>query len=272
MTLFQSLILGVIQGISEFIPISSSGHLVLAPYIFSWEISQNEAFIFDILVQVATLFAVIVYFWKDLLNIIKAFLFGIKNKTPFQDQQSLLGWYLILATIPAGLMAILFKDTFEQAFSDPKSSAFFLLITSLLLILGELIGKRSRTLENINFFDVLVIGLFQVLALLPGISRSGSTITGGLLRGLDRKSSARFSFLMAVPVMLAAGLLATIDLFQYPGLSSQIPVYIAGFIAAALVGYLAIRWFIEYLSSQSLYLFAGYCALLGSVMLILISQ
>ena len=253
-------------------PISSSGHLVLAPYLFNWKISQNEAFVFDVLVQVATLFAVIVYFWKDLIKIIIAFINGIKNKTPFSDQYSLMGWYLILATIPAGFTALLFKDTFEQAFSNPKSSALFLIVTSLLLVLGELVGKRTRTLENINLLDALVIGLFQVLALFPGISRSGSTITGGLVRGLDRKSSARFSFLMAVPVMLAAGLLATIDLFQSPGLSVQIPVYLVGFGAAAIVGYLAIRWFIEFLSKQSLYVFAGYCALIGSIMLILISE
>lgn len=272
MTLLQSLILGVIQGVSEFLPISSSGHLVIAPYIFGWDISQNEAFVFDVLVQVATLLAVIIYFWQDLIEILKAFLNGIKSSNPFGEHQSLMGWYLILATIPAGFTAILFKETFEKAFSNPKMAAIFLLVTSLLLILGEVLGKRTRSLKKLSWIDALVMGLFQVLALFPGLSRSGSTIAGGLIRGLDRKSSATFSFLMAVPVMLAAGLLAIIDLVQIPGLLENIPVYITGFAAAAIVGYLAIRWFIVYLSKQSLYVFAGYCAILGSVMLLVISK
>jgi undecaprenyl-diphosphatase len=212
MTYFQSLILGVIQGASEFLPISSSGHLVLAPYLFGWDIPQNEAFVFDILVQVATLLAVIIFFWRDLIKIFKALLDGIKRAKPFDDFQSLMGWYLILATIPAGITAVFFKETFEKAFSNPKAAALFLLVTSLLLILGEVLGKRTRSLEKLTLVDALVIGLFQALALFPGISRSGSTIAGGLIRGLDRRSSARFSFLMAVPVMLAAGLLNILSL------------------------------------------------------------
>jgi undecaprenyl-diphosphatase len=270
MTFLQSIILGIIQGASEFLPISSSGHLVLTPYLFGWTLSPEETFIFDVLVQVATLFAVIVYFWKDLIGILQSFLAGIVKRNPFQDLESRLGWYLILSTIPAGIAGVLFKDTFEQAFSNPKAAALFLLGTSALLIIGESFGKRIRSLETINWIDSLIIGLFQILALFPGISRSGSTITGGLLRGLDRNSSAKYSFLMAVPVMFAAGLLASIDLIQSPGLFSQLPVYLAGFIAAALIGYLAIRWFIAYLSNQSLYLFAGYCFLTGLVMLLLI--
>ena len=183
-----------------------------------------------------------------------------------------MGWYLILATIPAGVTAVLFKEMFENAFSDPKTSAIFLLITSLFLILGELIGKRTRSLEKLTWVDALFIGIFQVFALFPGISRSGSTISGGLIRGLDRRSAARFSFLMAVPVMLAAGLLATIDLVQSPTLSGQIPIYLSGFAAAIIVGYFAIRWFINYLPRQSLYIFASYCAVLGFVILLVISN
>lgn len=263
MTFFQSIVLGIIQGASEFLPISSSGHLVLAPFFFGWDIDPREAFVFDILVQVATLSAVIIYYWKDLVSILKAFIQGIINKKPFDEFNSRLGWYLILATIPAGTAAVLFKDTFEEAFSDPRSAAFFLLATSLLLIIGELLSKRVRNLESLTWLDSLIIGIFQTLALFPGISRSGSTITGGLIRKFDRRSSARFSFLMAVPVMSAAGLLALIDLLQSPELLTNLPVYLAGFLTAAIVGYFAIRWFIGYLSSQSLYIFAGYCAVLG---------
>jgi undecaprenyl-diphosphatase len=263
MTFFQSVVLGIIQGASEFLPISSSGHLVIAPYLFGWKFSVQEAFIFDVLVQVATLVAVIIYFWKDLIEIVKSMIGGIKERELFKDVKSRLGWFLVLATIPAGITAILFKDTFEQAFSNPKAASIFLLFTSILLILGELLGSRERLLKSLTWIDAIWIGFFQVLALFPGISRSGSTITGGLLRGLDRSSAARFSFLMSIPVMTAAGVLALYDLFTAPELIYQLPVYLVGFISAAIVGYLAIRWFISYLSKRSLYIFAIYCALLG---------
>lgn len=271
MTLSQALILGIIQGASEFLPISSSGHLVLAPYIFGWQIDPQEAFIFNVLVQVATLSAVIAYYWKDLKKILSAVISGLIRRKPFLEEDAKLGWLLVLSTIPAGLVALLFKDTFQAAFSDPRSAAIFLLCTSALLVIGELLGKRSKLLNSMNWLDALLIGLFQTLALFPGISRSGSTIAGGMIRGFDRKSSARYSFLMAVPVMLAAGVLAVNDLLQLPALLGNLPVYLAGFICAALVGYLAIRWFIGYLSRQSLYLFAAYCAVLGAGFLVYLS-
>jgi len=272
MTMLQSIILGIIQGASEFLPISSSGHLVLAPVIFGWNIPPQEAFIFDVLVQVATLSAVLIYYWKDLLLILKSILKGLASRDLFHDFHARLGWYLILATIPAGIAAILFKETFEQAFSSPIAAAIFLLCTSAFLLLAEIFGARNRSLTSSTWLDALWIGFFQLFALFPGISRSGATISGGMLRGLDRESSARFSFLMAVPVMSAAGVLAISDLVAIPDLAAKLPIYAVGFLAAALVGYLAIRWFITYLSKQSLYLFAGYCAFLGSFFLFLLTR
>jgi len=271
MTLLQSIILGIIQGASEFLPISSSGHLVLAPYVFGWDIPPREAFIFDVLVQVATLTAVIIYYWKDLFQILKSMIRGIVTRKPLSDYYSRLGWYLILATNPAGLAAIFFKDMFEKSFSSPKAAAIFLLFTSIFLFVAEILGSRDRSLDTVSWLDSLWIGFFQIFALFPGISRSGSTISGGMLRGFNRESSARFSFLMSVPVMSAAGVLAISDLFATPDLLAKLPIYFAGFITAALVGYLAIRWFISYLSKKSLYLFAGYCGALGLIFLILLS-
>ena len=267
MTLIQSIILGIVQGATEFIPVSSSGHLVLVPYIFGWEIPAQEAFIFDILVQVATLAAVFAYFWNDLISIATATLQGILKRKPFQEQNSRLGWYLVLATIPAGIAALLFKDTLEEAFSNPKWAAFFLLGTAIMLIIAEQFKKRTRQFEEIAWLDALWIGLFQVLALFPGVSRSGATITGGMSRKLKRPAAARFSFLMSVPIMLAAGLLATLDLLQAPHLFTNFPVYLAGFFTAGIVGYLSIRWLLRYLSNRSLYIFAIYCALLGLAVL-----
>ena len=268
MTLFQSIILGIIQGATEFIPVSSSGHLVLLPYIFGWEIAPQEAFVFDVLVQAATLIAVFAYFWDDLLGIASATVQGIWQRKPFGTPNARLGWYLVLATIPAGVAALLFKDVFEKGFANPKWAAFFLLITAAVLVVGEQFKNRGRSLGDISWADALWIGLSQVLALFPGVSRSGATITGGMARHLTRSAAARFSFLMSVPVMLAAGFLATFDLLQNPGLLANFPVYMAGFFTAALVGYLSIRWLLRYLSNKSLYIFAIYCALLGTGVLV----
>ena len=197
---------------------------------------------------------------------------GISVGKPLQNTHARLGWYLIIATIPAGLAAVIFKNTFEKSFSSPKLTAIFLICTSLFLIAAEVFGSRTRSLETVSGSDALLIGFFQILALFPGISRSGSTISGAMLRGLNRESAAKFSFLMAVPVMFAAGIFAVWDLVNAPGLLAKLPIYSAGFITAALVGYLSIHWFISYLSKHSFYLFAVYCALLGSGFLLLLSR
>ncbi len=270
MTLLQAIILGIIQGATEFIPVSSSGHLVLAPYLFGWHITPKEAFIFDVLIQVATLTAVIVYFREDLFQILRASVYGIKEGKPFNNYQSKLGWLLLLSTIPASVAALLFKNVFESAFSNPKAASIFLFGTALLLFMAELIKFRSRSLTDISWKDALWIGFFQIFALFPGISRSGSTISGGMFRRLNRESAARFSFLMSVPIMIASGFLALYDLMQVPDLIRRIPVYLAGFATAALVGYFAIRWLLSYLSTKSLLPFAVYCVVMGTMVLIFI--
>jgi undecaprenyl-diphosphatase len=268
MTIFQSILLGIIQGLTEFLPVSSSAHLVLVPFLLGWKIPADEAFIFNVLVQDGTVVAVIAYFWKDLWAIIRAFLHGIWQRQPFAEHNARLGWYLILATIPAGLLGVLIKDQVEAAFASPTATAFFLLLTAGMLLVAERIGKKSRPIETLTWLDALWMGVAQALAIFPGISRSGATITGGMLRDLDRPSAARFSFLMSVPVMLAAGLLALLDLFDLPNLSSMaLPVAI-GFFTAAVVGYLSIRWLLDYLARRSLTGFAIYCFAFGVLALL----
>jgi undecaprenyl-diphosphatase len=262
MTLIQSILLGIIQGLTEFLPISSSAHLVLTPYLLGWNIPAQEAFIFNVLVQLGTLLAVILYFWKDLVCIIQAFIVAILNRHPFADPNARLGWYLILATVPAGLAGVAIKKQVEAAFSNPVATALLLLVTAAFLVIAERIGKRTRSVDQLNWKDALWIGIAQAVAIFPGVSRSGATIAAGMTRNLDRVSSGRFSFLMAVPVMLAAGLLEAIDLVKVPNLSSFLPIILAGFVTSALVGYLSIRWLLRYLTHRPLYIFAGYCVLL----------
>ncbi len=268
MTLIQSIILGIIQGLTEFLPISSSAHLVIVPYLLKWHIPVQDAFIFDVLVQLGTLLAVIVYFRKDLYNIISSVVRGLVHRKPFSDQLARLGWFLVLATIPAVIAGFLFKNLVEKAFASPLAAGLFLLGTAALLVTAELVGKRTRQMESIAWLDALLVGLFQVVSLLPGISRSGSTISGGMIRNLDRPSAARFSFLMSVPVMIGAGTLAVFDLIKLPNFTGQIPTLVAGFITAAVVGYLAIHWLLSYLSKRSLYVFAVYCLVVSAIVVI----
>jgi undecaprenyl-diphosphatase len=263
MTMLQAIILGIIQGLTEFLPISSSAHLVITPFLLGWQIPPEQSFPFNVLVQIGTLLAVIVYFWKDLWGIAVAFVRGLLERRPFADPQSRLGWQLILATVPAGLLALFSKDQVEAAFQSPAAVGGFLLVTAVLLVGAERIGKRSRTLAHFGWQDALWMGMAQGMALLPGISRSGATIAGGMTRNLDRPSAARFSFLMSVPVMVIAGLFTSLDLLAVPNLSSFLPSMATGFLTAAIVGYLSIRWLLSYLVRHSMDVFAAYCAVLG---------
>ncbi len=268
MSLLQAIIMGIIQGLTEFLPISSSGHLVIVPFLLGWTIPEEHVFVFDVLVQMGTLLAVIVYFRKDLWSILSGFVQGLTHRRPFSTLKSRMGWYLILATIPAGLFGVFIKDHVESAFNSPVATALFLLVTASFLLVSEWIGRRSRPLDSITWKDALWMGFAQALAVFPGISRSGSTIAGGLSRHLERPAAARFSFLMSIPIMLAAGLLASADLIEVPNLSGFLPIILAGFFTAAIVGYLSIHWLLTYLSRHSLRAFAIYCAAIATVTLI----
>lgn len=267
MTLLQSIILGIVQGLTEFLPISSSAHLVLVPYWFNWNIPADQVFSFDVLVQLGTLLAVIIYFWKDLWQIIRAWVQALLHKTPFATQEARLGWYLILASIPAALAGVTIKDLVESAFGSPVATAIFLFITALLLVLAEWLGKRQRTLTEFTWLDALIMGIGQAVALFPGVSRSGATIAAGMFRHLDRPAAARFSFIMSIPVMLGAGLLSALNLKDIQNLGSFLPTLLAGFLAAAVVGYLSIHWLLRLLQRHSLYVFAFYCVLVGALTL-----
>lgn len=263
MTLLQSIILGIVQGISEFLPISSSAHLVIVPYLFGWEIPPAQAFVFDVLVQDATLIGVIVYFWQDLVEMLRSLLRSLKSKNLYSESGSRTAVMLVLATIPALVIGFFLSGAVKQAFASPIFTGGLLMVNALILVFAEKVGKRSRLLEELSEKDALAIGFAQSLAIFPGISRSGSTIAGGMSRNLQRVPAAKFSMLLSIPVMLAAGLFATMELVSIPGFWSLMPVFIPGFITAGVVGYCSIRWLLKYLSHASLYGFAIYCLLMG---------
>jgi undecaprenyl-diphosphatase len=277
MTILHSILLGIVQGLTEFIPVSSTAHLLLGQYLLGLEAS-SELFSFTVLVQLGTLLSLIVFYWKDLYTIIVAWLMDVwhgiimRHKPPFQDPQARLGWYLIIGSIPAAVAGVLLKSLIEELFNKPLVEASIrMLITISLLLAAEYWGKRNRKMEDIRWADALWIGSAQVLSVFPGASRSGSTIAGGMLRGLDRPAAARFAFLLSVPIMTAAGAYETFDLLrsdQVP--SSFLPSILIGILTAAIVGYLAIRWLLGYLARRPLSIFAIYCAivLLGIALLL----
>lgn len=264
MTLFQAFVLGIVQGLTEFIPVSSTGHLVLVPALFGWEFDSQSAFIFDILVQWGTLLAVVTYFRRELMALLRGLWAGFRHRQPFGEPSARLAWLLLLSSVPAAIAGLLLKHVVEDAINSTLAVSIFLLANALILFVSERMSRFGRKLQNLEVSDSLWIGFAQILALFPGVSRSGSTIAAGLIRNLERGEAARFSFLMAIPVMLGAGLVALLDLSKVADASSQIGPLIVGFLAATIVGYLAIRWLLRFLSQRSLYIFAAYCFLIGS--------
>jgi undecaprenyl-diphosphatase len=267
MNFLQAIFLGILQGLTEFLPISSSAHLVIFPYLLGWKIPSDQNFAFDVIVQLGTLISLIAYFRKDLWNIGKSMLDGIKKQKFFDSSESRLGWYVLLGSIPAGVAGLLLKSEVEDTFNSPTTAALFLFGTACLLIVAEVIGKKTKTLEEVNWKNSLWMGLFQAISIFPGISRSGSVISGGMISHFKRKDAARFSFLLAIPIMLAAGFLGFLDLLQIKELGSFLPVVLTGSFAAAFVGYLVITWMLNFINQHSLYVFSAYCILLGSLVL-----
>ena len=264
MTFIQAFILGIVQGLTEFIPVSSTAHLLISQSIL--KIPASDAmFSFLVIVQLGTLVSLFAFYWQDLISIVKATL-NFRNPTSERD----LGIYIVVATIPALIAGYLLKDAVEVLFEQPMLQASIRLFSAaILLTLAESLTKKNRDLGSMTWLDALVVGLVQIIAVFPGASRSGSTISGGMFRGFDRPSAARFAFLMSVPVMLAAGGYEMLDVIQMPNLGEFLPLLAVGFVTAAVVGWFAIKWLIGYLSRHSLYVFAGYCAVVGMIVFFL---
>ncbi|MCL2764211.1 MAG: undecaprenyl-diphosphate phosphatase [Treponema sp.] len=269
MSIIEAIILGIIQGLTEFLPVSSSGHLVLLQKAF--DIKEPSLF-FDTMLHAGTLIAVFIVLWKDIWGILKK---------PFQK----LTLFLILATIPAVITALLFKDSIENIFNTAQFLGWCFLITTVLLVTAELLSRRYakqkdtcdvqinfKNIENMSFIDALIIGIMQAIAIPPGISRSGATISGALFRKLDRDFAARFSFLLSIPAILGAVVLQTKDLAGGKAADYSIgaAAVIAGTLTAAITGFFAVKFMLKIIREKSLFGFAIYTGILG--LLILIDQ
>jgi undecaprenyl-diphosphatase len=255
----HAVLLGLLQGATEFIPISSSGHLVLVPWLLGW---PEPGLAFDTVVHWGTLVAVAATFWHDLVVLSWAWLWGWRTRS-WPSPEGRLAWLLLLGTLPAIVLGLLLEDWFEALFSAPAAVSGFLIATGLLLMVSERLGRRESGEEKLCWRDALLIGLGQAAAIAPGISRSGATMAVGLLRGMRREAAARFSFLLAIPVILGAGMLQLAKLAMSGQVEGEWPTLALGFVTAAASGYVCVRFLLRYLRRRSLYPFTLYCCAAG---------
>lgn len=258
MTILQAVVLGVVQGLTEFLPVSSTAHLILLPHLLGWQLQADAVFAFDVLLQLGTLAAVLIYFHHDLIEIAAAMLQGLLKRAPWQNTTARLGWLLIAGTIPAVVLGLALKPYFEALHEQPEVVAGVLAGTAVLIFGAERWGQRERPLATLTALDALLIGAFQASALVPGVSRSAATICGALLRGLQRPDAARFSFLLSVPVLAGAGVLAAADLASTPNVAALLLPLLIGTFTSMLVGLASIYWLLSYLQRRSLLVFGWY--------------
>jgi len=261
---FQALLLGILQGLTEFLPISSSAHLILLPWFFQWNNPLLDSLPFDVALHAGTLLAVLWYFWRDWLGLIGGF-FRILARRSARDFQERLVLYIILATIPAGIVGFLLEKTVESTFRSPALIVLPLILVSFLMVYAERKARLSHPLEGMTLKDAMVIGVAQAMALLPGVSRSGITITAGLLQGYRRETATRFSFLLSTPAIGGATLLQARHLLL-AGPDDWFLIGI-GFVSSVLVGYLAIAFLMRYLRAHTLNLFVGYRLVLAALVI-----
>lgn len=248
----QAIILGFIQGLTEFLPISSSGHLVLFQKIFG---INEPTLIFDTMVHVGTLLAVVTVFWKDILALLKR---------PFQK----LTWLLVAGTIPTGVIGIVFKDYFEAMFKSGSTLGFEFLITGFVILFAERLNNGRKNIKETSYLDAAFIGVMQGAAIMPAVSRSGLTISGALMRDLDREFAAKFSFLLSIPAILGAALLQAKDILETQASGILTAPIIAGTVAAALAGYLSVRFMVILIKKGSMKYFSYYVFALGTLIIL----
>jgi len=276
-TYFQAIVIGLLQGISELFPISSLGHSVILPKLLGWNINQSDPFFLTFLVatHLATATVLFVFFWKDWINIIKGLGRSLRDRQIKNDDTwAKLGWLLVIGTIPAGILGLLFKENLQSLFASPKSAALFLILNGAVLYGAEILRKKApqnkdghesyQNIAKLSWWQATKVGLSQILALIPGLSRSGSTMAGSLLVGLSNEDAARFSFLLATPIIGAAAALSLPDFFK-PQNYSLIGPSIAGGLAAALAAYFSVKFLVKYFHTNKLTPFAIYCVAGGII-------
>jgi undecaprenyl-diphosphatase len=267
----QAIVLAIIQGVTEFLPVSSSGHLILGSWLFDW---PDQGLVFDGAVHLGTLGAVLIYFRKTWISLIKGCLSGgvvsLGEKSGGQSVPAMrLLWLLVLASVPLAIFGLLLKTTLEENLRSPEAVGVFLLATSAMLVVAEYAGNRSRSITSVGVKDSIIIGIAQAVSVIPGVSRSGTTIAAGMASNLDRDSAARLSFLMAVPALGGSGLYVIVDALTDSALdSADWGQVVLGAVIAFVTGYLAIAGFLRLLRTASMKPFIAYTAIVGVAVLV----
>ncbi|GAV37787.1 undecaprenyl-diphosphate phosphatase [Streptomyces acidiscabies] len=278
MSWFESLILGLVQGLTEFLPVSSSAHLRLTAAFSGWE---DPGAAFTAITQIGTEAAVLIYFRKDIGRIIGAWSKSLFKKEMRSDHDAKMGWLVIVGSIPIGVLGLTLKDQIEGPFRDLRITATMLIVIGVVMGVADRLAardeadrrhrapKQRKALENLGVKDGLIFGLCQACALIPGVSRSGATITGGLFMGYKREAAARYSFLLAIPAVLASGLFETKDALESDHVSWGPTIFATGI--AFVTGYVVISWFMKFISTKSFMPFVWYRIALGIVIIVLVS-
>ncbi len=260
MSVLQAVFLGAVQGLAEFLPISSSGHLVLIPWFFGF---RDPGLAFDASLHFGTAIAVLGFFWRDFERLLRAFAKSVATRS-IDSPDAKLSWYLVIASIPGGLAGILLEKKAEDFFRAPLLVAASLAVMGIVLFAADKLSARAKDMSNLGLKDALLIGGMQALAIIPGVSRSGITITTGLMRNFDRKDAARFSFLLSAPITLGAALYEARKLFEI----KPDATFFAGVTTSAVVGYMSIKYLLKYLEVRSFAAFAAYRLILASIVVI----
>jgi len=267
--LVQALVLGIVQGLTEFLPVSSSGHLILVPALLGWKDPFIDSLTFSVMLHMGTLVALLVYFWRDWLRLVPAGLAAIRDRSLGADPDRRLAWLVVTTMIPAVIVGVLLNDFIERNVRLPGLVALLLVVGAAILWLADRVGRQDRRIADLSFPAALGIGAAQALALFPGISRSGISISAGRLLGLSRPDAARFSFLMATPIIAGAGAWEGLKLVRG---GSPVPVAFGplavGMVAALLSGLLAIHFLLGWLASHRLDVFVAYRLLLAAVVVV----
>ena len=261
--------MGIVQGLTEFLPVSSSGHLIIVPYLFGWHDPFIDSLAFSVMLHVGTLLALLIYFWADWLRLVPAGLAAIRDRSLRGDPDRRLAWLLVASTIPAAIVGFLFNDVIESNVREVGLVAVTLVIGGGILWLADRRGSRSKGVADVSFPVAIGIGIAQAAALVPGISRSGISISAARFAGLDREAAARFSFLMATPVTAGAAIFELRKLvIGEAGVAVSVEPLVIGMIAAFISGMLAIRVLLRYVRTRSLNVFVLYRLVLAGVVLV----
>ena len=267
MDFIQAIVLGIIQGLTEFLPISSTAHLRIVPKLLEWDDPGSE---FSAVIQLGTLIAVLLYFRYDIYKLSLAAINSVINRNLFETPDSRIAWGIVTGTIPIVVMGFFFKDFIKNGARQLWIIGLSLIILAILLYLSERFSKKNRKINELNFWQIQFIGLTQAFALIPGCSRSGSTIMGGLLVGLKREDSARFSFLLGLPAILGSSLYEFFELIEN-GISNETFANLSlGIITAFISGYITINFFLKFIQNHGTLLFVIYRILLGTLILIFV--